>query len=428
MISAGLALVLSFVVTLSLTPWVRRFALSRGVIDEPGGRRVNQQATPRLGGISVIIGFFVPLALFAHAKTALMHDFLIQPKLVLGLVLGSLVVGLVGAIDDLRGLGPAPKLAAQLVGACIAYAFGYRIEVVSAPFLGELSLGVLGPLATVLWFLAITNALNLIDGLDGLAGGIAFFTCAANLAWGLLNNSPVVMLLSTSLAGALLGFLRYNFYPASIFLGDSGSMFLGFVLAATSIAGATTKSSTAIAILAPIIALGVPILDTLLAMVRRTVARRSIFAADRGHIHHRLLDLGLTHRHVVLLLHGSSILLAAAATGVTFGRSWQSGAALALAGSVLFALVRAVSRRQPTALRLAAVNQSVHVAPRAISAISATSATNLAQRSGTFLARAVSTARSGDAPVIELACPSCPPDRPCACGRVTPAQDSDLAV
>jgi UDP-GlcNAc:undecaprenyl-phosphate GlcNAc-1-phosphate transferase len=345
-ISACLALLLSFLVTLLLTPWVRKWALWRGIVDEPGGRRVNLRRTPRLGGVGVIIGFFVPLALFAALKADSMRVFIAHPNLVFGLLLGSIVVGVVGALDDMRGLGAWTKLCAQLTAACIAYAFGYRIEAVTVPLIGELNMGAASPLVTVVWFLAITNALNLIDGLDGLACGIAFFASAANLCLGLLNGASMVVMLSASLGGALLGFLRFNFYPASIFLGDAGSMFLGFVLAATSISSATTKSSTTVAILAPIIALGVPLLDTLLAMVRRTVARQSIFSADRGHIHHRLMDLGLTHRRVVLVLYASTILLAASAIGVTFNRSWQSGAALVVATVVLLTLVRAVGRRQ----------------------------------------------------------------------------------
>ncbi|MET0390548.1 MAG: MraY family glycosyltransferase [Polyangiales bacterium] len=333
-----------------VTPRVRAWALERGIVDKPGGRRVHAQPVPRLGGLSVIAGFLVPITLIALARTGIMHDFLAQPELLIGLVAGGSLVAIVGAIDDIRGLSPWTKLAAQAAAGGIAYAFGYRIDAVSVPFLGELSMGLASPFVTVLWFLAITNAINLIDGLDGLASGIALFASASNFGLAVLNSSPVVMLLSASLSGALLGFLRYNWNPATIFLGDAGSMFIGFVLAAMSIAGATTKSSTAIAIVAPIVALGVPITDTLLAMVRRTVARQSIFAADRGHIHHRLLDSGLTQRRVVLLLYVSSIVLAAAAIGVSFGRSWQSGAALVLAGAVVIALVRLVTRSAPPAL------------------------------------------------------------------------------
>lgn len=344
MISAIAALVIACLVTTVLTPRVRRFAVSMGVVDQPGGRHVHEYTTPRLGGVAVIVGFFVPLAGFAVVKTNAMLGFLEHGNLVIGLLLGSAVVGVVGAVDDVRSLGPWAKLGAQTVAAVIAYQFGYRIEAVNVPLFGDIHMGVLALPVTVFWFLAITNAINLIDGLDGLASGIALFATATNLAISYVNGSHVVVLLSASLAGALLGFLRFNFNPAIIFLGDSGSMFLGFVLAATSVAGATTKSSTAIAILSPIIALGIPIMDTLLAMVRRTLAHQSIFAADRKHIHHKLLDLGFTHRRVVLLLYGMSVALAVAAMAVAFGRSAFVGAALLIAGVVLIIVVRAFRR------------------------------------------------------------------------------------
>jgi UDP-GlcNAc:undecaprenyl-phosphate GlcNAc-1-phosphate transferase len=313
-----------------------------------------------------MLGFFVPLALFAVLKTHALQGLLERRNLVLGLMAGSAVVGAVGAVDDIRSLGPWAKLSTQAIAAIVAYAFGYRIEAVNIPLIGIIDMGVFALPVTVFWFLAITNAINLIDGLDGLAAGIAFFATASNLVIAYLNDSDVVVLLSAALAGSLLGFLRYNFNPATIFLGDSGSMFLGFALAATSIAGAMTKSSTAIAILAPIIALGVPIIDTLLAMVRRTLARQSIFAADKGHVHHKLLDLGLTHRRVVLALYSVSIALAVAATAIAFGRSWYIGLAMAAVGAVIFTIVRAVRSMQRSSLRPRANHAEAINAPASV--------------------------------------------------------------
>ena len=353
------ALLLSFMTSLVLTPLVRTWAARKGVVDQPGGRRVHTQVTPRLGGVSVILGFFAPLVLFALLETEAMQSVLYERQLVVGLLAGSLIVGLVGAIDDVRGLGPWTKLAAQAAAASVGYAAGYRIQTVNLPFVGDLDMGIMGPAVTMLWFLAITNAINLIDGLDGLAAGIALCAAVSNLFIAFLNGSFIVVLLSAGLTGSLLGFLRYNFNPATIFLGDAGSMFLGFVLAATSIAGSATKSSTAIAILAPIIALGIPILDTMLAMIRRTLAGQSMFAADRGHIHHRLLDLGLTHRRVVLTLYGTSIFLAGSAIIITFGRSWQLGGALVLAGLVIFTLVRSVNHAHKISQAASSADQTV---------------------------------------------------------------------
>ncbi len=301
-------------------------------------------ATPRLGGVAIILGFFVPVAILLSLQTDMARIFLAAPNQVVGLLVGGVIVGSVGAIDDMRSLGPWPKLAAQTLAACVAYAFDYRIESVDLPGIGVISLGGFALPITVMWFLGIINALNLIDGLDGLAAGIAFFAATANGIIAYYNDAHVVALLSAALAGSLLGFLRHNFSPASIFMGDSGSMFLGFVLAATSLAGATIKSSTAVAILAPFVALGVPIFDTMLAMVRRTLRRQSVFAADRGHIHHALLDLGLTHRRTVLLLYGSTVALCTAAVAIAFGRSWQVGSAITVVLCVIGLLARTLRK------------------------------------------------------------------------------------
>ncbi|MFT3922634.1 MAG: MraY family glycosyltransferase [Myxococcales bacterium] len=326
--------------TLVTTPLVRAWALRHGVVDAPGGRRVHTKVTPRLGGVALFVGFFAPLAGLALWGTEAMGALERSPGDILGLVLGACVVVFVGAWDDAKGLGAWPKLLAQATAATVAYALGYRIEAIDLPLLGSLQMGPVTYVVTLFWFLGIINALNLIDGLDGLAAGIALFASLSNFAISYFGGHHVIAMLSASLAGALFGFLRYNFNPARIFMGDSGSMFLGFVLAATSLKGATTKSSTAVAILAPMMALGVPIFDTMLAMIRRALARQSIFAADRGHIHHRLLDLGLTHRRVVLLLYGGSIVLALAAVAVAFDRSLELGVLLMLGGGSLFLLVR----------------------------------------------------------------------------------------
>jgi UDP-GlcNAc:undecaprenyl-phosphate GlcNAc-1-phosphate transferase len=372
MTSALASLVLAAIATTVATPLVRAFATRMGVVDSPGGRRVHQHITPRLGGVAVIIGFFTPLALFAMIGTGAMSGLLEKPNLVVGLVLGSAIVCLVGAVDDVRSLGPWAKLGAQGAAAVVAYVFGYRIEAINIPLFGDLQMGVLALPVTVFWFLAITNALNLIDGLDGLAAGIALFATASNFAIAYFNGSDVVVLLSAALAGSLLGFLRYNFSPATIFLGDSGSMFLGFALAATALAGSMTKSSTAIAILAPMIALGVPIMDTLLAMIRRTLAHQSIFTADRGHIHHKLLDLGLTTRRVVLTLYGLSIALALSAAAIAFGRSWHVGAALSLVGALLFGIVRNMRRStfERPAMRVGTANEPLAIGAPLTSATS----------------------------------------------------------
>ncbi|MFW6067496.1 MAG: glycosyltransferase family 4 protein [Myxococcota bacterium] len=336
------AFVVAMLVAVAVTPLVRRFALRIGAVDAPGGRRVHERQIPRLGGLSVVLAFFVPLAVLLAYQTDVARMFLAKPLHVVGLVAGGLMMAALGAADDLRGVRAWHKLWVQVAAAGVAFACGYRIESIQLPFLDNLEMGVFALPVTVVWIVGVVNALNLIDGLDGLAGGVAFFVCVANFVVAYLNGAPLVMLLSAGLGGAILGFLLYNFNPASIFMGDSGSMFLGFVLATSSMLGAAVKSSTTIALLVPIIALGLPIMDTLFAMVRRFLERRPIFSPDRGHIHHRLLELGITHRRAVLILYGISVVFTMAAIAVAIGRSWEVGGALLVLTVVLIGIVRFV--------------------------------------------------------------------------------------
>ena len=297
---------------------------------------------PRLGGIAVVVAFYAPLALFTIAGGRLGATFVADPMLILGLAVGGVAVATLGVVDDVRGVRAVHKLWMQVAAAAVAYAVGFRIDAVTLPLIGKLEMGVFAAPVTVLWIVAITNAVNLIDGLDGLAGGIAFLACVSNFVVGYLHGSPVVVFLSAALGGAVLGFLMYNFNPASIFMGDSGSMFLGYALATTSLLGSSVKSSTTVAILVPVVALGLPIMDTLLSMVRRFLERRPLFSADRGHIHHRLLDLGLTHRRAVLILYGLSILFTVTAIALAVGRNWEVGGALVAMSLVVVGMVRSV--------------------------------------------------------------------------------------
>lgn len=351
--------VFAFAGSAVLTPLARAIALRVGAYDEPTGRHVHKSPIPRLGGLAVVIGFFVSLgALYGIGTSSLGNMLFAQPMLVLGLCCGGVAAATLGAMDDLKGVRALHKLTVQIAIAVAAYAFGFRIDAIALPWIGSIDLGLLAIPATVLWFVAVMNAVNLIDGLDGLAGGIAFIACVSNFVVGWMNESLLVILLSAALAGAVLGFLIYNFNPASIFMGDTGSLFLGFVLAATSLLGSSIKSATTVSLLVPILALGVPIMDTLFAMVRRYLERRPIFGADRGHIHHKLLDLGLTHRRAVLVLYGISSVLAVGAVAVALGRNWEVGGALIVVVVVIVGFVRAArlfagvrSRREATPYR-----------------------------------------------------------------------------
>lgn len=336
------AFVFAALLSALLTPLVRRLAFAVGAVSRPGGRHIHGRVMPRFGGIAVALAFAAPLLLLFVVDSSVANHVRTHPGFTVGLLLGGAALCVMGAIDDTRGLRAEHKLAVQVLAASAAFYCGYRIEAVYIPFLGPLSMGVFALPVTVLWIVGVVNAVNLIDGLDGLASGVVFFAAFTNLVVALLGGQVFVALLMSSMLGALAAFLFYNFNPARIFLGDCGSYFLGFVLATTSLAGASQKASTAVSLLVPMVALGVPIFDTLFSMLRRALERRSLFSADRGHIHHRLLDMGLTHRRAVLALYGVSIVLTAAAIGISLDRRWEAGAAMLVSAAVFIGLVRFV--------------------------------------------------------------------------------------
>lgn len=352
------ACLIAFAVAVISTPLVRRWALRIGAVSAGGGRHINVRSVPRLGGLGLALAWVLPvvgMALTPAANIALRPGEAVE---LVGLVVGAALLCLVGALDDAKGVKAPIKLAVQVGGASIAFACGFRIDAVQLPFVGALSMGAFGFPVTLLWIVGVTNAVNLIDGLDGLAAGVAFFAALTSFVIASLSGSAFVALTMAALMGALIGFLFFNFNPARIFMGDSGSYFLGFVLATTSL-GAQQKASTAVSLLVPILALGLPIFDTLFSMFRRVIERRPIFAGDRGHVHHRLLEIGLTHRRAVIFLYGVSLVLAAGAIAVSLGRRWQIGFALLAVTLVFVGLVRFLGyfdylhfrRRQKSRLR-----------------------------------------------------------------------------
>src|SRR5450432_188609 len=324
--SAAVAFILSIVCGTILTPLVRRFAHRIGALDHAySSRKIHARPIPRLGGVAIVLAFFAPLVglLFVHAGVNEM--FLAEREKVIGLFVGGIAIALLGVYDVLRGAGPGRKFTVQFAVAGLMYALGYRIEALANPFGPELQLGVASLPFTLFWIVGVINAMNLIDGLDGLAGGVALVAVLTTFLISLQRGHPLMVLLSGSLAGAILGFLFYNFNPATIFMGDTGSMFLGFVLA-TSAIQTNQKSSTAVAVLIPGIALGLPIIDTLLAMGRRALRGRPMFQADKEHIHHRLLAIGLSHRQAVLFLYGLCVVFGALALMLTYATSGQAAA------------------------------------------------------------------------------------------------------
>ena len=308
------------------TPPVRSLALRLGAVDRPGGRRVNRSPVPRMGGLAISLGFLAVIPALCPPE-----------RPVFGLLGGALLIVLMGALDDLFDLRPAVKLLAQLAAAAVAVRGGVVLGAVSS-LSGE-GIALPHPLAaalTMLWIVACTNAVNLIDGLDGLAVGVSAIGSLSMLLVALAVSAPAVAVLLAALNGACLGFLPYNRSPARIFMGDAGSQFLGFVLGAASVMG-LLKFHTIVSFFVPLLALFVPLADTAFAVIRRLVRGQSPFHADRGHIHHRLLDLGLSQKQAVALLYGLS--------------SLQGLAAVLLAGTD--ALSRAVSLLPAFALSLA---------------------------------------------------------------------------
>lgn len=336
------AFVVAAAVAVLLTPLVRLLALRIGAVSGPGGRHVNAKSIPRLGGIAIALAFSAPLIALFLVDSGVARIFRDSQSMALGLLVGGAALCVVGVIDDTRGVRALYKLAAQAAAASFAFGMGFQINAVQVPGIGELSMGIFALPVTVIWIVGVTNAVNLIDGLDGLAAGVVFFAAVTNLVVAYLSGSVLVAVLMAAMMGSLVGFLFHNFNPARIFMGDSGSYFLGFVLATTALAGSMQKASTAVSLLVPIVALGVPIFDTLFSMVRRILERRSIFSPDRGHIHHRLLDMGITHRRAVLILYGVSVVLTVAAIGIALGRSWEVGVALLAVTVVMIGLVRFV--------------------------------------------------------------------------------------
>ena len=323
-----LSLVSAFVLTWS----VRDFATSRGWVASPTQERhLHSSPLPRLGGVAIFLSFAACMAVaaFWSARHRGPQTPFFSRTMVTILVPAALVF-LLGVYDDLHGVGPYFKFSVQGIAATMLFMGGLRIVNIPVLF-GDRSLPwYVGLPFTVLWVLAITNAFNLIDGLDGLAAGSALFSTLVAFVVALLNGQSLVAFMTIALAGAILGFLRFNFNPATIFLGDSGSLFIGFVLSALALAGAQ-KAPTIVAVAIPVVSFGLPILETALSIMRRLISGRPVFTADREHIHHKLLQHGMTHRQVVILLYGVSAVFAL----LSLFLLWPTGSSLGLVLAVL---------------------------------------------------------------------------------------------
>ncbi len=350
----AIAFLLAFITTFVVTPHTMRLAKKVGAIDIPNDRRVNKKPMPRLGGLAVIAGFVVSIIyLFIttsiEGKLNLFGEENYYLKMI-GFFLGALILGLVCYVDDVKGVPSWVKLTAQIIASIIVVACGVKIENISIPFTeGKIIMGdIFSYILTVCWIVGITNAINLIDGLDGLSSGVTLISCLSLLMVFALNGSPLIaIVLITALAGALVGFLPFNFSPAKTFIGDTGSNFMGFALAIISILG-VAKTYTALVLIAPIIILAMPIFDTLFAIFRRLIKGKSIkavFKPDKGHLHHKLMAKGYTQKQAVLIMYGITAILGMFAVILLESGIWK-----ALSFALLIIAIVAIGYKDVTKL------------------------------------------------------------------------------
>lgn len=329
---------LSLLLSLIITPFLEWIARRYGLMDQPSTRKVHKRATPRIGGIAIYWAFFLPFLTFLFHSTAV-TELLQFNREIVSLVLGaSLVFGL-GLLDDVKSLSARVKFPVQIAAALIACWGGLTISSVFLPWGLEFDLGPFSVFATIFWFLLVINAVNLIDGLDGLAAGVAFFSSIVLLILSIMSHKFLLAMGLAAIGGACLGFLRYNFNPASIFMGDSGSYFLGYMLAGLSVMG-SVKSQTAVAILIPVIALGLPLMDTLWAPIRRFIFGRGLFQPDKDHLHHRLLRHGLSERRAVVIMYTLTVCLGIMAIALVNARDSQAALILIVIGAALILGIR----------------------------------------------------------------------------------------
>lgn len=330
----GAAIALGVVVV--LTPAVGGMARLLGVVDEPDGRRLNRRPIPRLGGLAIFLGIVVPSLAFLDLSEEMR-----------GILLGAAVACVVGAVDDFRGLAPVPKLAGQVLAASIPVAFGTWIDHFTFPFLGAVDLPpAVGMPLTILWIVAVMNMVNFLDGMDGLASGVCAISGITFAVISLSLGKPDAAILSAIVAGACIGFLRHNFFPARIFMGDSGALVLGFTLASISVAGLLKTASTVVLFL-PLLVLAVPIIDTSFVVAKRLKYRRPISGADRSHLHHRFVAIGYSQRRAALTMWAWTATLGAAALATRFvpfreGGEWHPLETVVVAAIALAAVAFSV--------------------------------------------------------------------------------------
>ncbi|MEC2071291.1 glycosyltransferase family 4 protein [Alkalihalophilus marmarensis] len=304
-------LLICFIVAVLITPVVKQFAIKIGATDQPNHRKVHQKVMARLGGLAIYIGFLIGFVILQP----------VSPYMI-PILIGSFIIILTGFLDDMIELSAKWKLFGQLLAAGVVIFYGVRLDFINLPFGGELHLGWLAIPITLLWIIGITNAINLIDGLDGLAAGVSSIVLITISGLAILDGNMFVASLGVILLGSTLGFLVHNFNPAKIFMGDTGALFLGYMIAVISLLG--FKNVTAFSLVIPVIILAVPISDTLFAIVRRVVQKKPLSAPDKSHLHHCLLRIGLSHKQTVLVIYAMTAFFGLAAVVLTMSTLWIS--------------------------------------------------------------------------------------------------------
>lgn len=305
-----LALVVAFVASILLTPLVKRLAYRIGAVDKPNYRKVHDHVMPRLGGLAIFIAFLIGIVVA-------------QPmdKSMIAILIGSFVIIVTGVLDDMLEISPKAKLIGQTIAAAIVIFFGgVQIDFINLPFGGKLDFGYLSIPLTLIWIIGITNAINLIDGLDGLAAGVSTIALVTLATMAFIMSDMFVLVMALILAASTCGFLFYNFHPAKIFMGDTGALFLGFMISVLALLG--FKNVTFVSLVIPIVMLGVPISDTFFAIVRRLLNKQPPFSPDKSHLHHRLMSIGFTHRQTVLLIYGIAAMFGLAAIIFSMAKLW----------------------------------------------------------------------------------------------------------
>ena len=304
------SLIVAFIASILLTPLVKRLAFKIGAVDAPNYRKVHSRIMPRLGGLAIYLSFLIGLVILRP-----------DSEYTIAIVLAATVIIITGVLDDMYEISAKAKMLGQLVAAFIIVFYGgIQIDMINLPFGGDMDFGLLSIPLTILWIVGITNAINLIDGLDGLAAGVSTIALITISAMAIIVPNPFVLAVAALLACSTLGFLFFNFHPAKIFMGDTGALFLGFMIAVLSLLG--FKNITMVSFIIPVIMLGVPISDTFFAIVRRVRNKQKWSDPDKSHLHHRLLDIGFSHRQTVLIIYGIALMFGLFAIIFSMAKIW----------------------------------------------------------------------------------------------------------